>query len=62
MLNQIAKVDGMYKSDLLTMNLENLAEYIRKSNKYDDDTFIGITKLTDHISLEFQRIYLRIVR
>lgn len=55
MLNQIAKVDGMYKSDLLTMNLENLAEYIRKSNKYDDDTFIGITKLTDHISLEFQR-------
>ena len=43
-------------------NLEQLAEYIRDTReeenetyKYDMYTFLGITKLTDHIILEVQR-------
>lgn len=55
MLNRIADVDDLYRSDLLTTNLENLAEHVRISDEFSDETFLGITKLTDHISLEFQR-------
>lgn len=57
--------DSSFDDQNLCDNLDQLAEYIRGAKvedkegnrryRYDMDTFLGMTKLTDHIILEVQR-------
>lgn len=54
MLNSISRNDSAYRDDLLSSNLERIMEQFRK-NAEDEDYFLALYKLTDHIALEIQR-------
>ncbi len=45
------------KLSILTTNLDNLKEHVRTDERtYNDNTFYGIVKLSDHVKLEIHRL------
>lgn len=45
------------KLSILTTNLDNLKEHVRTDKgAYNDNTFYGIVKLSDHVKLEIHRL------
>ena len=55
MLKMIEASHDDFDGDRLCNNLEIIVEYARENEKVNDEVFLSLTKLTDHIGLEIKR-------